>query len=760
MFKYFCKRLGWAILALIILLLLVYFLMQAIPTYPLERQNSDTDITYENKLRAAGLLENIFVQFGEFIKKLFTEGKFGVIYNNSDVTVVNKMLDPIKYTMSIAGPAFILASIFGVLLGVVAAVHRGTWVDILINILSVFFISVPSFILAIYLIKIAGALGMPTQFLIFGGAPTNEVILSMIMPILAMTLASIPSILYYTRNEMVEIFKQDYIKVALSKGYTFRQVIWKYAIRNALIPIIAVLLPSFITILSGSIIIEKFFNVPGSATILTDSITKKELYVVMFATTFYGAIYFLMQIVVDISYTFIDPRIVLAEKKANSITKRVKAWFVRRNKLNLLLNEKQFVNYFSKTIEVSEEEEYVPQYRFNSALGQASEETFIDYNDVTIMNDDIEIPTVTQEKFKCVDIYNLSSDQIAGKPTKYFTDVMKRFFKSKPATIFTILLGLIVIINIIISLVNLNTVNNSICASLPASVIAYLPPRISWLGINGVADTIVDSNTFVALLPYNEKYHLWESVQNEGSQWKLIGYNPYNIPELSNVTAIFGTDGLGRDWNALLGIATVKSLIFALLVTVPSMLIGIVYGSVAGSNAGKITDNIMMRIIEILYSVPTILWVMILGMIFGGKQLSLLPIGISLVLVNWMGPAITTRTYILKYKDAEFVQAAKTLGASQARIIFSHMLPNVSGRLFVSFVNMIPRIIFFEASLVFLGLKSATEISLGTMIETARTVQYPFLLNPPVLVLVLISLSSQIIANNLNDSLDPKVSGA
>ncbi len=502
MFKYFLKRIGWAVLALLILVILVFFLMQAVPAYPVKRANNDTNATYEAKLAAVGLLDNVFVQFWNFLVNLFKNGEFGRVYSEPGITTIRKMTEPIQYTMSIAGPAFLLAAIFGVGLGILAAVHRGSWVDILINVLSVLFISVPSFILAIYLIKLAGLLGMPTQFIQFGTAPPLEIFESMIMPITAMTLASIPSILYYTRNEMVEVFKQDYIKVALAKGYTFHQVIWKYAIRNALIPIIAVLMPSFISILSGSIIIEKFFNVPGTASILTDSIQIKELYVVMFATLFYGSVYFLLQIAADISYSFIDPRIVLAEKKANSWSKRIKAWCVRKNKLNLLLNEKQFVSFFSKTIEVQEEDDDVPQYRVNAALGQTSEETFIDYNDVTIMNDAIEIPTVTQEKFSGVDIYSLSSEQIAGKPTKYFTDVMKRFFKQKSAAIFTALLALVVLTNIIIALVNLKTVNQGITNLLPASVIAYLPPRIPWLGVEGKSTVLLDANTLESLMQW------------------------------------------------------------------------------------------------------------------------------------------------------------------------------------------------------------------------------------------------------------------
>ena len=98
------------------------------------------------------------------------------------------MINPIKYTMVIAAPAFILSSIIGVMLGIFSAYYRGRVVDVIINGVSVLFISIPSFILALYLIKLSNVIGLPTQFLIFGSAPTGKVILSMLMPILSMTL--------------------------------------------------------------------------------------------------------------------------------------------------------------------------------------------------------------------------------------------------------------------------------------------------------------------------------------------------------------------------------------------------------------------------------------------------------------------------------------------------------------------------------------------------------------------------------------------
>ncbi len=319
MFKYFLKRIGFAAFALFVLLVLVFFLMQAVPGYPVERPNNATDEQYMELVRAQGLLDNVFVQFGRFLKGFFTEGSFGIIYRNGE-SVTKTMLNPIKYTLMIAGPAFIFSSIIGIILGVISAYYRGRWPDIVINAVAVLFISIPSFVLALYLIQLAGVIGLPTNFIppeSNNATSVGKVIESMIVPILSMTLSSISMIVYYTRNELVEVFKQEYIKTALAKGYSFRTVVFKYAIRNAAIPIVSILAPSFVSIISGSIIIEKFFNVPGTASKLLDAIVRKETNIVLFSAVFYSSIYFIIQILADISYSFIDPRIVLAEKIFN-----------------------------------------------------------------------------------------------------------------------------------------------------------------------------------------------------------------------------------------------------------------------------------------------------------------------------------------------------------------------------------------------------------------------------------------------------------
>ncbi len=775
MFKYFLKRISFAALALFILLCLVFFLMQAVPGYPIDKPANYNDQQYEALLRANGLLDNSFVQFGKFLKGFFTKGSFGIYYSNGS-SVTEVMLNPIKYTLMIAGPAFVLSSIIGVILGIISAYYRGRWPDILINAIAVLFISIPSFVLALYLIQLAGVIGLPTNFIppeSNEATSAGKVIESMIVPILSMTLSSISMIVYYTRNELVEVFKQEYVKTALAKGYSFRTVVFKYAMRNAAIPIVSILAPSFVSIISGSIIIEKFFNVPGTASKLLDAIIRKETNVVLFAAVFYSSIYFMIQILADISYSFIDPRIVLAEKSSYGLTKKVGARFSRKYK-SILINQNSFLNrtfpnltnklrykYFAPTFVDAEleDDDYTDNSNLFSDVSNDELDSLLAINSNTETQIQNTYAKIDAELFKEVDIFALSHEQVSGKPTTYLKDICRRFFKSKTATFFTIVFGFIVIFSLITSLCNLNTLDNAI-TDLPAWMIAYLPPRIPWLGINGITDIVVDGDTLTSLIPMKELYPgLYLDYQPIGSSFLIKDYNPYILPGLGNITLMAGTDGIGRDWWTLLWYSTLQSLVLSIIVAVSSVVIGTIYGAVAGSRAGKMSDIVLMRIVEILSGVPLILWILIFGLVFSGGNLSLSTVCISLILVSWMWPAVTARTYIIKYKDAEFVQAAKTLGASEARILFSHLLPNIAGRLTVVLVNQIPKVIFFEASLVFLGVRASTDISLGTMIETARTNPYWFLMLGPALMIVIITLSAQLISNHLNDSLDPKVSG-
>lgn len=221
----------------------------------------------------------------------------------------------------------------------------------------------------------------------------------------------------------------------------------------------------------------------------------------------------------------------------------------------------------------------------------------------------------------------------------------------------------------------------------------------------------------------------------------------------------FGTDHLGRDLFIRVMYGARYSLIIAAAASVLNLVIGVVYGGIAGFVGGKV-DNVMMRIVDILYSIPTTIYVIILMATFkkeGSTGLS--TIIIAMAISYWVGMARIVRGDILQLKQQEFVLAAKTLGASKTRILFKHLIPNCMGSILVTLTLFVPQAIFTEAFLSYIGLGlNAPLASLGTLANDAkgllRTDAYQLLF--PAAMICLIILSFNLLGDGLTEALDPK----
>ncbi|MDE5767277.1 MAG: ABC transporter permease [Malacoplasma sp.] len=349
MFKYIVKRLLFAVLALFIVMSLVFLLMACLKVYPIAKTKNETTADYEAKLATMGFLDPIIVRYFNYWKTFFNpvNGQvFGEVFQQQGTPLLTKFFQYAPNTLYIGVISYIVAIIIGFTFGIISAVYRGKWQDTLINVFSVILISVPSFIIGILLLKLAGVLKLPQVFINFDNNNFNiqELITSSIMPILALTFGLASTLTYYVRNELVEVLSQDYIKTAMSKGLKRYQIIIRHGIRNSLIPALSILGPSFLSIITGSIAIETIFGIQGMGNMLYWAILSNQFYIVMFQTFFLSLLYNLIVLALDISFTFIDPRIKIAESSQTSIYNLAKSSALRlawrnRWKRALLKNE-------------------------------------------------------------------------------------------------------------------------------------------------------------------------------------------------------------------------------------------------------------------------------------------------------------------------------------------------------------------------------------------------------------------------------------
>lgn len=218
----------------------------------------------------------------------------------------------------------------------------------------------------------------------------------------------------------------------------------------------------------------------------------------------------------------------------------------------------------------------------------------------------------------------------------------------------------------------------------------------------------------------------------------------------------FGTDSLGRDVFVRCWVGARVSLFIAFVAAMVNLLIGVVYGGISGYFGGRV-DMVMMRVVEIFYSVPDLLWVILL-MVVMGPGLHTIIIAISIT--GWGSMARVVRGQILSLKQSEYVLASRTLGAGAGRIISKHLIPNTLGPIIIELTFSIPGAIFTEAMLSYLGLGVPVPLaSWGTLAnEGARVLQlFPYQLLFPALLISLTMLGFNLLGDGLRDALDPKL---
>ena len=307
--RYIIKRLLISIGTIFVVILLLFILLQLMPGSPFndEKLNVDQRAALYEKY---GLDQPLIIQFFKYVGNML-RGDFGVSYTISKNTPITQLLQTrLPISLSIGGEAVLLGAVIGLILGIVAAIWHGTVWDTIATIVSVIGVSVPSYVFALALAYVFGYQLNWFPLLYDMKIPLQ----SSVLPSIALCMFTIASIARFTRSEMLEVLGSDYILLAESKGVYGPKLIVRHVLRNALIPIVTVLAPLIVGLMTGSLVGEKIFSIPGIGSLLVTAIQSNDYNVVIVLSFIYSAMYIGIMLVVDILYGVIDPRIRLSKE--------------------------------------------------------------------------------------------------------------------------------------------------------------------------------------------------------------------------------------------------------------------------------------------------------------------------------------------------------------------------------------------------------------------------------------------------------------
>ena len=313
MLKYVVKRVIYALLTIFVLMLLTFLMMHNLPGDPFSTGKGFDPGTLAALEKFYGLDKPILEQFFIFVVNAF-QGDLGtsIIYNRPVMDIIMETF-PVSFQLGMV--SLIFAVIAGVFLGALAAIRRGKKTDTFAMVLSVIGVSIPSFIIASLLqyflaLKLYQWTGL-RLFQITGWGSLNQ----MILPALALSFSSLATVSRLMRTSMLDVLSSDYIKTAKAKGLSEKQILWKHALRNALMPVLTVLGPTAAAVLTGGFVVEKIFTIPGMGRYFVDSITQNDFTMIAGVTLFYGVFLIVAILVVDLLYGVIDPRVNVANVK-------------------------------------------------------------------------------------------------------------------------------------------------------------------------------------------------------------------------------------------------------------------------------------------------------------------------------------------------------------------------------------------------------------------------------------------------------------
>ncbi len=305
---YIIKRIFNAFIVLWIVITITFFLMHAIPGGPFTAEKSLPPYVLHSIEERYKLNDPLYKQYGDYLCNL-VQGDLGPSFKYPGRSVNDIIKDGFPVSFKLGIEAILIAIIIGIPAGILAGVKKDKWQDRAVNFFTTLGVAVPSFVVAALLIYV-----LSTKLHLLPAAMWNGWRYE-IMPALALSGMPMSFIARLTRSSMLDILSQDYIKTARAKGLSWSKVLIKHALPNSLIPVVTYLGPMIASILTGSFVIETIFAIPGLGQYFVTSIYNRDYTVILGVTIFYSVIVIVLNMVVDLLYPLLDPRIKIGEEK-------------------------------------------------------------------------------------------------------------------------------------------------------------------------------------------------------------------------------------------------------------------------------------------------------------------------------------------------------------------------------------------------------------------------------------------------------------
>ena len=304
MLRYFLTRLAGAVPTLFVIVTITFFLVRAAPGGPFDQEQTLPPQIMANLQTAYGLDQPIWTQYARYLRAL-AHGDFGPSFKYKDFSVTELIVQGFPVTLEIGATAMVLALLLGVPIGTFAALHRNSAADYAAMSLAVVGIAIPSFVVLPFLGLV---FGIYVHWLpVAGWEPRSMRYL--VLPIAALTLPPLGVIARLTRASMLEVLRSDFLRTAAAKGLPLRIMIWRHALRPALLPVASYLAPAVASIMTGSLVVESIAGLPGIGRYMVQGALNRDYTLVLGMVIIYSTLLIVMGLFVDLLYAWLDPRV-------------------------------------------------------------------------------------------------------------------------------------------------------------------------------------------------------------------------------------------------------------------------------------------------------------------------------------------------------------------------------------------------------------------------------------------------------------------